>query len=254
MRALGLFATNKVLPKDERQSYLVAITLQSRENLWLTTLDGIEEVCKIATARERFVREHGETMVLPRILVILRIWVPDGHSQVPLAENFGMRLDQIDSLIGACLEAGFAPEDIIGVSFHCGSGCESVETYLARGAGDGADGAGRHRPETAGRLFVAAIFSSRCWLLNAGHWGWLSRSGRPRRRRGAVCGGGRFCEKGSDCWSLSIPIFHQEEGKEKEGRELSILSCLHHCRLSLRVVSCRVVSHRVLPKCILIVV
>jgi len=78
----------------------------------LTTLDGIEEVCKIATARERFVREHGETMVLPRILVILRIWVPDGHSQVPLAENFGMRLDQIDSLIGACLEAGFAPEDI----------------------------------------------------------------------------------------------------------------------------------------------
>mmetsp|Transcript_28110 Transcript_28110/g.65992 ORF Transcript_28110/g.65992 Transcript_28110/m.65992 type:complete len:681 (+) Transcript_28110:263-2305(+) len=160
MRALGLFATNKAPPEDDDPT-----SLQSRENLWLT-LDGIEEVYKIATARERFVREHGETMVLPRILVILRIWVPDGHSQVPLGEKFGMRLDQIDSLVGACLEAGFAPEDIIGVSFHCGSGCESVETYLE------ALEMGRTALAAIDQRLLAACLSlpssSRCWLLDIG--------------------------------------------------------------------------------------
>eukprot|EP00537_Pseudo-nitzschia_pungens_P000332 CAMPEP_0172357536 /NCGR_PEP_ID=MMETSP1060-20121228/1904_1 /TAXON_ID=37318 /ORGANISM="Pseudo-nitzschia pungens, Strain cf. cingulata" /LENGTH=158 /DNA_ID=CAMNT_0013078263 /DNA_START=580 /DNA_END=1057 /DNA_ORIENTATION=+ len=156
-------------------------------------------------------------MVLPRILVILRIWVPDGHSQVPLAENFGMRLDQIDSLIGACLEAGFAPEDIIGVSFHCGSGCESVETYLARGAGDGADGAGRHRPETAGRLFVAAIFSSRCWLLNAGIGGGFPGADGLDGDEGRFAAAGVFARKGAIAGAYPFPSSIKKKAKKKKG-------------------------------------
>eukprot|EP00536_Pseudo-nitzschia_multiseries_P002448 jgi/Psemu1/251641/estExt_Genewise1Plus.C_330046 len=121
MKALHLFATTAATPRNE---------------LWLT-LDGIEEVYKIAMTKERFLQEHqhgpdgaASALVMPKIRVILRIWVPDGHSQVPLGEKFGMRLDHVDGLVVACLEAGFAPEDMIGVSFHCGSGCESVETYL----------------------------------------------------------------------------------------------------------------------------
>ena len=132
MRALELFASQSLEPEPSNGHP----TSLSKSELWLT-LDGIEEVYKIAITRKRFLKkhhskrnDHQNALTMPQIRIILRIWVPDGHSQVPLGEKFGMRLDQIDSVVEACLEHGIDARDIIGISFHCGSGCESVDTYL----------------------------------------------------------------------------------------------------------------------------
>ena len=131
MRALELFATphNPEAPTKDVSSSPSSSSLLD-DDLWLT-LDGVEEVYKIAIARKRFLDKHNpRVLAMPRIRIILRIWVPDGHSQVPLGEKFGMQLHEIDAVLEACLEHGIVSHDIIGVSFHCGSGCESVETYL----------------------------------------------------------------------------------------------------------------------------
>jgi ornithine decarboxylase len=129
MQALELFATTAAVEdgssSDERaqQSY-------APQDLWLT-LDGIEEVSKIAKARDDFVDKQNENdnpLKIPRILLIIRIWVPDGHSQVPLGEKFGASLDTIPAIVQVCHKHSLL-DSIGGVSFHCGSGCESVETY-----------------------------------------------------------------------------------------------------------------------------
>jgi len=209
MRAFELFATKHTHTPSSGGGEPQPQT-QPREELWLT-LDGIEEVYKISAARQRFLQKHERhyyskedddnsnnnsnsnnngggdndndcgdatdtdrvriVTVMPRIRIVLRIWVPDGHSQVPLGEKFGMRSDHIDPLVKACLEAGFEPDDIIGVSFHCGSGCESVETYLealtmGRAALEAID-------RTLQKLLGGAGGSSspktpRCWLLDMG--------------------------------------------------------------------------------------
>ena len=133
MHALELFATT---PSSQSQS-------QSKElELWLT-LDGVEEVYKIATARKLFLEKHhagddnnssnsnsNALLQMPNVKIVLRIWVPDGHSQIPFGEKFGMRMDEIDTVVEECLNHGILAEDIIGISYHCGSGCSHVETYL----------------------------------------------------------------------------------------------------------------------------
>jgi ornithine decarboxylase len=128
MHALELFATT---PSQSQSKEL---------ELWLT-LDGVEEVYKIETARKLFLEKHhagddnngsnsNALLRMPIVKVVLRIWVPDGHSQVPLGEKFGMRMEEIDNVLEACLNHSIIADDIIGISYHCGSGCSSVETYL----------------------------------------------------------------------------------------------------------------------------
>jgi diaminopimelate decarboxylase len=166
MRALELFSTPHTTDKKAAPKEASSLLLLDDE-LWLT-LDGVEEVYKIAIARKRFLDKHNPSVrTMPRIKIILRIWVPDGHSQVPLGEKFGMQLSEIDAVLGACLEHGILARDIIGVSFHCGSGCESVETYL--------------EALEMGRTALAAMDDTllqtgpqnttpphRCWLLDIG--------------------------------------------------------------------------------------
>jgi len=164
MRALELFGT----PITELEA--TNGSSSSTHDLWLT-LDGVEEVYKIAIARKRFLDKHNPnrshertTLAMPRIKIILRIWVPDGHSTVPLGEKFGMQMDQIDAVVEACLEHGVDARDIIGISFHCGSGCESAETY--------------QEALEMGKSAIAAINNKlrelspsethRCWLLDVG--------------------------------------------------------------------------------------
>lgn len=154
IKAMELFATTT---KEE-----------PRCDLWLT-LDGVEEVHKIALAKERFEHKHQQTLQMPTLKIILRIWVPDGHSQVPLGEKFGMRLDQIDSVVQTCLEQNIQPSDIIGISFHCGSGCESVETYLeALEMGKKALQSMDEILLEAGKLKDDTSKQHRCWLLDIG--------------------------------------------------------------------------------------
>ena len=58
--------------------------------------------------------------------MILRILVPDSHSSVPLGEKFGASPQRVEMLTEEALKLGF---DVIGVSFHCGSGCHDAEAY-----------------------------------------------------------------------------------------------------------------------------
>ncbi|KAG7363508.1 ornithine decarboxylase [Nitzschia inconspicua] len=98
------------------------------QDLWLT-LDGVEEVHKIVKAREKFLTDPSyQHLTIPKLQLIFRIWVPDGHSQVPLGEKFGMALEDIPTIVQACHDLDVL-SNIVGVSFHCGSGCESIETY-----------------------------------------------------------------------------------------------------------------------------
>ena len=80
-----------------------------------------------------------------------------------------MRLDQIESVVQTCLEQNIQPSDIIGISFHCGSGCESVDTYLE------ALGMGKKALQSMDKVLLEAGQTKndispqhRCWLLDIG--------------------------------------------------------------------------------------
>ena len=115
------------------------------------TFDGSEELHKVKDAHERLLKQQqqqriesatatatalGEddsdsslslsnNMALPPQM-ILRILVPDDQSTVPLGEKFGAPPDRVQALTEEALELGF---DVIGVSFHCGSGCHDAEAF-----------------------------------------------------------------------------------------------------------------------------
>ena len=113
------------------------------------TFDGSEELHKVKDAHERLLKQQQQqrvesatattlneddsdsssslsnNMALPPQM-ILRILVPDDQSTVPLGEKFGAPPDRVQALTEEALELGF---DVIGVSFHCGSGCHDAEAF-----------------------------------------------------------------------------------------------------------------------------
>eukprot|EP00531_Pseudo-nitzschia_arenysensis_P017933 CAMPEP_0116127650 /NCGR_PEP_ID=MMETSP0329-20121206/6949_1 /TAXON_ID=697910 /ORGANISM="Pseudo-nitzschia arenysensis, Strain B593" /LENGTH=616 /DNA_ID=CAMNT_0003621755 /DNA_START=124 /DNA_END=1975 /DNA_ORIENTATION=+ len=169
IQAMELFATRSTTTSSDAETNTTTTTTTSSvADLWLT-LDGIEEIYKIAIAKERFAAKAWLGIDNAKHQDCFEDLVPDGHSQVPLGEKFGMRLDQIDTLVKACLEQQIHSRDIIGVSFHCGSGCESVETYLE------ALEMGKKALQAMDQklLLLAAAGSSseaihRCWLMDIG--------------------------------------------------------------------------------------
>jgi ornithine decarboxylase len=95
------------------------------------TFDGSEELTKIVDSYERHMQELRDAKVEEDDLplppqMILRIVVPDGHSTVPLGEKFGAPPGKVESLTDEAMRLGL---DVIGVSFHCGSGCHDAEAY-----------------------------------------------------------------------------------------------------------------------------
>jgi ornithine decarboxylase len=96
------------------------------------TFDGIEELHKIRDSYDRHLQEliddaneKTDEFPLPPQM-ILRIVVPDGHSSVPLGEKFGAAPSKVETLTEEAMKLGL---DVIGVSFHCGSGCHDAEAY-----------------------------------------------------------------------------------------------------------------------------
>jgi ornithine decarboxylase len=94
------------------------------------TFDGDEELYKVKDAYDRRLNGHRENqseepLPLPPQM-ILRIVVPDGHSTVPLGEKFGAPPNRVEKLTEEALSLGL---DVIGVSFHCGSGCHDPEAF-----------------------------------------------------------------------------------------------------------------------------
>lgn len=197
MKSLELFATEVVVPQTtglpQLSSSSSTASSSIQQDLWLT-LDGVEEVYKIHKALVDFDDKYRGTFLPPKIQLIIRIWVPDGHSLIPLGEKFGCSLDLVTTLVEACHEVDLA-KHIIGISFHCGSGCEDVDTYhealgmaqralqkiddlivslqpSSDGDGGSADSNRRRHP---------------CWLLDmgGGYPGWDGMGGDERRFSGS---------------------------------------------------------------------
>jgi ornithine decarboxylase len=79
----------------------------------LMTFDNMYELLKI-------VNFH------PNAQLVVRIKVDDSHSVCRFNSKFGADVDDVDGLMKLAKTIGL---DIVGVSFHVGSGCKSVEAY-----------------------------------------------------------------------------------------------------------------------------
>ena len=88
------------------------------------TFDGAEELHKIRNAHRKQCGAQEKQPQPPQI--VLRILVPDDHSSVPLGEKFGAPPSQIEPLAKLARKLELP---IVGVSFHCGSGCHDPEAY-----------------------------------------------------------------------------------------------------------------------------
>ncbi len=62
----------------------------------------------------------------PNAQLVLRIKVDDSHSVCRFNSKFGADIDDVDGLMKLAKTIGL---DIVGVSFHVGSGCKNVEAY-----------------------------------------------------------------------------------------------------------------------------
>ena len=118
--------------------------------------------------------------------MILRIVVPDSASSVPLGEKFGADPANVRSLTERALDIGLP---VIGVSFHCGSGCHDPDSYgsairLAREAVDAID-AVKERRRSSGDGVSESVLLRPCFLLDIG-------GGYPGLD-GAGGDDGRFC-------------------------------------------------------------
>ena len=94
-----------------------AIRFMAEHGVWCGTLDCVEEVKKIHSVL-------GDEASKCRI--VLRLWVDDSHSLIPLGSKFGCRLDELDAIFSALKECNM---NAVGVAFHVGSGNDSESAY-----------------------------------------------------------------------------------------------------------------------------
>ncbi|CAG2111009.1 unnamed protein product, partial [Medioppia subpectinata] len=62
----------------------------------------------------------------PEALMVIRIKVNDSYARCPLGSKFGAHLDQVPGLLLKAKELGV---QVVGCSFHVGSGCMSAQAY-----------------------------------------------------------------------------------------------------------------------------
>jgi hypothetical protein len=109
------------------------------------------------------------------VLLIFVVLMSKGTHHRSSQRNFGIALESIEPLVQTALQLGLP---IIGVSFHCGSGCHNPETY--------------REALTLAKQALEMIYSTmspsgsfrttkKCWLLDiGGRLYWMGWSGRRR--------------------------------------------------------------------------
>lgn len=80
----------------------------------LMTFDSTDELEKIA--------KH-----FPSARLLLRIAVEDSKAKCPLSGKFGAHMSELDTIFDTLCHLGL---NLLGVSFHVGSGCTSVQSYV----------------------------------------------------------------------------------------------------------------------------
>ena len=59
--------------------------------------------------------------------MVLRLRVPDDHSVFKLGTKFGAEMSQVRELLQAAIQLDLS---VVGVSFHCGSGCYDAMAFV----------------------------------------------------------------------------------------------------------------------------
>lgn len=145
------------------------------------TFDGAEELRKVKMAHEARMKVHEKETVQPKCMienvgrssapmppeVILRILVPDANSSVPLGEKFGAKPTDVGALAELAIDLELP---LIGVSFHCGSGCHDPEAYGAaiRLAKEAIDVINDTKQMRMARDGVESCVYQKCCLLDIG--------------------------------------------------------------------------------------
>ena len=198
-------------PQRAEQDLEVALSM----GVTALTFDGVEELDKIYAACSKTNVPHD------KLQLILRILVPDGYSSVPLGEKFGTPPSHVTTLVNHAISlfrpsvpklteedprGGYGKGPIVGISFHCGSGCHDPESYvtaitLAREAMDIVDQLqGKEIAEVSpNKSNSSADSQNRCWMLDmgGGYPGWDGIGGDEGRFSGAPLSSPR-CLKDAD--------------------------------------------------------
>lgn len=90
------------------------ILYAKEKDVAMMTFDNIYELIKISN-------------IYPEAKLVLRILPDDSHSLMPFGSKFGASFKDSVTLIEKCVELGM---DLIGVSFHVGSGCYSSIAWV----------------------------------------------------------------------------------------------------------------------------
>lgn len=93
------------------------ISFMREKGVWCCTLDSVEEVTKMHSVL-------GDDAAKCR--VVLRLYVDDHHSLIPLGSKFGCRLDEVDAILAELKKYNMPA---VGVAFHVGSGNEDENAY-----------------------------------------------------------------------------------------------------------------------------
>lgn len=89
------------------------IEYAKQEGITLMTVDSVDEIIKIKD-------------VYPEAKILIRILTDDRGSLCRFSNKFGATLEQAEEIIGLCINLGL---DILGVSFHVGSGCSNPKLF-----------------------------------------------------------------------------------------------------------------------------
>lgn len=106
--ATHIIFANPVKPIDHLQ-------YAKNHNVIYMTLDNIDEVGKIA-------KIYNDV----KAQLVVRIGVDDSHSTIALGSKFGCSIEEGKDIIKKCKELN---QDVVGVSFHVGSGCEDKHAW-----------------------------------------------------------------------------------------------------------------------------
>jgi ornithine decarboxylase len=193
--ALGL--EHVVYANPQRAEQDLQVALSEEIGVRALTFDGAQELHKIHAAWQKLQLNQQQqelddqdplSLSSSPLQLILRILVPDLHSSIPLGEKFGAPLHHIQELAELAQELNLP---IIGISFHCGSGCHDPEAYaqalrLARQGMDDVDQVQMKMTTTT--TSTSSYLPSKCWLLDmgGGYPGWDGNGGDVGRFSGTT--------------------------------------------------------------------
>jgi len=97
-----------------------------KAKVYTMTFDSEEELDKINDMIDKS-EDVDSNALRNKVQLVLRLRVPDSHSDLPLGEKFGANIELCPDLIQKTKDLGL---NLVGVSFHCGSGCFDALAYV----------------------------------------------------------------------------------------------------------------------------